>query len=86
MSLGRPAAGAVISGREVGALWVGPETSNLHDALGSVPYQPLSLCQDLPIVPSRSFHSPELKSHYDSVQGVTQFLLETGKKSSCGSI
>lgn len=56
-------------------------------SLGSMPIKHFSLYQDLPPYCSlKEFPFPQVKSHSDSVKGVTQFLLETEKKGSCGSI
>lgn len=77
----RPAGGDVTSGRDGGSMWVGPETSNLPGLRVCGPSNTFFYTSIyLPTVPSKSFHSPELKSHSDSVKGMTQFLLETGGK------
>lgn len=66
---------------EVGALCGLVLRPITYMSLGSMPIKHFSLYQDLPPYCSlKEFPFPQVKSHSDSVKGVTQFLLETEKK------
>lgn len=78
--VGRPA-GGLSPVAEVGALYGLVLRPITYLFLGSMPIKHFSLYQDLPTYcPLKEFPFPKAKSHSDSVKGVTQFLLETGRK------
>lgn len=73
---------------EVGALYLLVLRPATYLTFGMMRHQTLFSITEftyLSVVSSESLFF-ELKSHSESVKGVTQFLLESGKKCSCGSI